>query len=701
MQMTSPALSLLTLPPIQRRIVTHLAREGSADPATLAQRLMLDPTDVQRALLALQASGHVRLTLTGTLEANLGRTRRRTLPARLWPALQTASRLYSVQEIMTLRIAVPIVQFARAKLGEFTDHGPGHILRVKVFATQLGYILGLTPSEQHLLRAAALFHDVGNIIDRAQHHIISQETVAKLVANGQLPFSIGEAALIGLLCRWHRKEYDPNRTDLLHGETIRTGLAASILRVADALDSDYRRVDYGPKFKQVVAFFFPHELPFMDDLETILGIRIRCTPALQLQVFVHGQAAAEASYHIGALRKDVAETPLPCTIQVIKCARNGHAQVAKADRGADEQTARTLLKPALLVAPFDPHSLVMAALSYKQLRTAGYSVELLIYPDTHGATAWLWAEGLRDFSPSNFAQLVVIGDRPDAGSSAALFAGVAHWQQRGATVTLLNRHQANWVRLPELLRSGVQITLGGDWTYFWGDSADEADLFWGRIAALCTRDPIQSTVGLSAAEERISQGLLKVLYDVIAGTGQPTPADGEAWVARAMPILERIIADDQAWFAAQAAAFSATYAVIPCPPDRQGKVLRFDLATIAQGHTLFWGLERAIETNGRATERGIAFNMPYAIATWVEPHDDGSGNDVSGDDAPVASGTVDAVQILAINHWREEEATPIRLLYPADLGPVPEGNESTIRVRLPAAQAAQLVQALIAACNEG
>ncbi len=696
MQTTSPALSLLTLPPIQRRIMAHLTREGGADPATLAQRLTLDPADVQSALIALQASGHIRLTSTGTLEANLGRTRRRTLPARLWPALQTASRLYSAQEIITLRIAVPIVQFARAKLGEFTDHGPGHILRVKVFATQLGYILGLTPSEQHLLRAAALFHDVGNIIDRARHHIISQETVAKLVATGQLPFSTGEAALIGLLCRWHRKEYDPDRTDQLHGEIIRTGLVASVLRVADALDSDYRRVDYGPKFKEVVALFFPHELPFMDDLETIRGIRIRGIPALQLQVFVHGQTDAEASYHIGALRKDVAETPLPCTIQVIKCTRRGHAQVAEAGRGTAQPAARTLRKPALLVAPFDPHSLVMAALSHKQLRAAGYSVELLIYPDTHGATAWLWTEGLRDFSPSNFPQLVVIGDRPDAGSSAALFAGVAHWQQSGATVTLLNRHQANWARLRDLLRSGVQITLGGDWSYFWGDSADEADLFWGRIAALCTRDPIQSTVGLTAAEERISQGLLKVIYDAIASTGQPTPADGEAWVARAMPILERIIADDHTWFAAQAAAFSATYAMLSCSPDRQGKVLRFDLAATAQGHTLFWGLERAIETNGRAVERGIAFNMPYAIATWVEPHDD-----VSSDDAPVDNEAVDAVQVLAINHWREEEATPIRLLYPADLGPVPEGNESTIRVRLPAAQAAQLVQALIAACNEG
>ncbi len=690
MKTTSPALNLLALPPLQRTIMVYLLREGAIMPGALAARLALDPTAVQSALANLQTSGRVRLTADGLLAANPGHTRRRTLPARLWPALQTASRLYSAQEIITLRTAVPIVQFARAKLGEFTDHGPDHVLRVKAFATQLGYVMGLTANEQHVLRAAALFHDVGNIIDRTRHHIISQETVTKLVATGQLPFSTGEAALIGLLCRWHRKEYDPARTDQLYGETIRTGLAASVLRVADALDSDYRRVDYGAKFKRVVELFFPHEIAFMDDLATILGIRICCTPALHLQVFVQEQTVVEASYHIGALRKDVAETPIPCTIQVFKCPSQpsvAHTEppATVLGRGNSNQATHPPLPAALLVAPFDPHSLVMAALSHKQLCAAGYRVELLVYPDTHGATTWLWQEGLTDFTPEHFTQLVVIGDRPDGASTTALLATVTRWQRAGATVTLLNRHQANWARLPDLLQLGVQVTLGGDWAYFWGHRVDEVDLFWGRIAALCTRDPIQSAVGVTAEEENVSQGLLKVIYDAIADTVRQPPPDGEGWVAVAMPILDQISADARAWFAGQAAAFRLTYASLPLTPCVQGKVLCFDLATTGQGHMVFWGLERAIEVNGRAAERGIAFNTPYAIATWIDPNDEAMG---------------DMVQLLALNHWREEEATPIRLLYPADLGPVPEGNESAIRVRLPAAQAAQVVQALIAACNE-
>lgn len=685
MKTHSPPFTLLALPPLQRKLMAYLIREGATDQATLAQTLALDPADVQVALRALQANGRIQLTAPGMYAAHLGRTRPRTLPARLWPALQTASRLYSSQEIITLRTAIPIVQFARAKLGEFTDHGPGHVLRVKAFATQLAHLLGLTASEHRLLRAAALFHDVGNIIDRATHHLVSQETVEKLAATGQIPFSHSEAALVGLLCRWHRKAYDPDRLDQLHGETIRTGLAASILRVADALDSDYRRVDYGAKFKRVLQLFYPHELPYLDDLATILGIRIHCTPAIQLQVFVQSQTQVEASYHIGALRKDVAETPLPCTVQVIKCGAQRAPQNAECGIAYDSHSALRPPPSALLACPFDPHSLIMAALSRKHLLAAGYRVELLVYPDAPEATAWLWREALTDFTPSDFAQLVVIGDRPDAASTPPLLARLADWQQGGVQCTLLNRHEANWARLPDLMHIGVQVSLGGDWAYFWGDGVDESDLFWGRIAALCTRDPIQATVGLTGEEEQVSQGLLKAIYDAVARMGRDGARTSEGWDTLAIPILERISGDERSWFAAQAAAFNTTYAMLPIAPVVQGKVLQFDLATTQQGHTVFWGLERAIEAAGRAAERGIAFTTPYALAMWVDPTDDAAG---------------EMVQLLAINHWREQEATPIRLLYPADLGPAPEGNESALRVRLPAAQARQVVQALLAACNE-
>jgi hypothetical protein len=58
------------------------------------------------------------------------------------------------------------------------------------------------------------------------------------------------------------------------------------------------------------------------------------------------------------------------------------------------------------------------------------------------------------------------------------------------------------------------------------------------------------------------------------------------------------------------------------------------------------------------------------------------------------------MEILALNHWLDEDAVPIRFLYPSDLGPVPGGNESTLQVRMPALEAGILVRALVDACNQ-
>lgn len=673
----------LALPPLQRRVLVYLAREGPTTGDVLAHALDQTPAALQATLTELTTLGAITWTTDSRVEAQWGRTRRRTVPARLWPALQTASRLYSAQEIATLRTVVPILQFARAKLGEFTDHGPGHVLRVKLFSTQLGHILALTAAEQHLLRAAALFHDVGNVVERDRHHIISQETVEKLAANGQIPFSVTEAALVGLLCRWHRKAYEPTRCDNYHGEVVRTGLLASILRVADALDSDYRRFDYRDKFMAVLEFFYPHQLYIWQGLAEILGIRLCCTPAVQLQLFVQAETQIEENYHIQALRKDVADTPFGWPVQVIQCGAQRAPRNAESSSKWLPHSAFRTLHSALIICPFDPHSLVMAALSRKHLMAAGYRVVLLIYPDSYGASAWLWREALADFDASDFAQLVVIGDRPDATIDADAYAMLAHWRASGVSCTLLNRHEATWARLPALLALGVQASLGGDWAYFWGDTMDEADFFWGRIAALCTRDPIQSTAGLTGEEQTISQGLLHVIYSAMSRS----PADLDGWSDLATPIFDRIAADERIWFATQAADFILTRATLAIAPRVEGRVLHFELTAKPEPPTIFWGLEAAIEAYGRTAERGICFQRPYAIATWPAP-------------ASVPAQADDAVELLAINHWREEEATPIRLLYPLDLAPVPEGNESAIRVRLPAAQSAQVVQALLAACNQ-
>lgn len=660
------SLDLRALSPLQRKIVVELTRNGPADSPTLAQRLALDSAEIEQAVASLTQQGSLRLANAGQVEVVLGQTRRRSIPARLWPALTASSRLYSAQEIATLRTVMPILQFARAKLSEFADHGPNHALRVKSFAAQLGYIQALNGTEQHLLRAAALFHDVGNIIDRGRHHIISQETVEKLTAAGELPFSGREAALIGLLCRWHRKTYDPDRCDEVAGERIRTGLLAALLRVADAMDIDQRRSDYTDRFARVLEFFYPNELPYWHSLEEILGVRIRCTPAVQLQVFTRGQVAE--NLQIEMLRGDLATTPLAASVQQIA--------VAHTAPWCGEADAVLPTKPqALLAFPFDPHSLVMAALSRRQLRAAGYPVELLCYPDTEDGLAWLWREALSTNDPVAGAQLVIINDRPVATDQTQAFAVIQRWQANGAMVTVLNRHEANWSRVPVLCQQGVAVVLGGDWAYFWGDAVSQVDLAWARIAALCTRDPMQAAGGLSSEEEAITQGLLNLVYTTMA----QTTAAGHHWAALAAPILAAIERDDRAYFSHQASTFAARYTTLTTGARVMGRVLIFAGEALDAPQCYYWALEAAIERHGRLWERGLYFKAPYAIATWQAG---------------------DSVELLAINHWREESAIPIRLLYPDHLGPSPTGNEITIQVRLSAEQAERVIPALVDACNQ-
>jgi hypothetical protein len=271
-------------------------------------------------------------------------------------------------------------------------------------------------------------------------------------------------------------------------------------------------------------------------------------------------------------------------------------------------------------------------------------------------------------------QLVVIGDRPDPNITMHLLSALDRWLSAGTRLTILNRHEANWARVPQLLARGVSVTLGTDWAYFAGDRLTQADILWGRIAALCVRDPTMAAVRISFEEQILVQGFLCTVLDALA---MPAPGDTAGWAALAEPLLGRIIADDREFFRSQAAKFVERYATPRTPRHVQGRVLLFDQPPSPLPQALFWTLEAAIEQHGQIAVPGICYHTPYAIARWPEGQE---------------------VELVAISHWREEEAIPIRLLYP-DIEPRPQGTESSLSVRLATAQSDIVVSELLAACN--
>jgi hypothetical protein len=135
----------------------------------------------------------------------------------------------------------------------------------------------------------------------------------------------------------------------------------------------------------------------------------------------------------------------------------------------------------------------------------------------------------------------------------------------------------------------------------------------------------------------------------------------------------------------QASHFAATWERVATPSCVVGRVLLFEDCPGVTLQSNYWMMEAAIEAQGRRLERGICFNTPYAIASQR----------VSAAEQ-VAE---DAVDLLAMNHWREEEAIPIRLLCPPDLDPPLAGHEGCVYLRPPARRAPDVIQALVDACN--
>ena len=660
--------ALFDLSGVERDIVLHLTRDGPSTLSTLARRTGLRSSDIRRKLILLEDIGRIRVLPDGKYEAALGRVGSRTeLPVHFWRALCASGRQYSERDIITLRTAIPILQFARSRLVEYADHGPNHALRVKSYASQLALVMALSELEQEILRFGCLFHDVGNAVDRQQHNVISQKTVEKLAQSGELPFEKEEAEAIGLLCRWHRNEYDPGRCSVVHGLKVRIGLLASILRVADAMDIDLRRSDYTEQFARVLRMFYPDRLPYWTSLEEILGVRILCSPKLRLQVFTRG--AVRDNIQIAMLRGDLANTPLDWSIEEIAVPEKSSNL-----QGRWPKAGMTVDRPVLLAFAFEPHSLIMAALSRTQLRLAGCNVELLCFPDVSGYAEKLWQSIASALDPREYSRLIVIGDRPEPTVGPLVLKILGSWRAESTAVTLLNRHESYWRRFPALLKHGVEMILGGDWAYFWGKQVSQRELWWAHIAALCTRDPTKSTFGTGEEETRVSQGLIKSVHQLaLKKIGAP-----EDLTRRASRLLNRIQADDRQYFCRRAAGFEQSFSDLLENEKIEGKVLCCEFPPGSPSCTCYWAMETAIERSRRAPIRGISFNKPYCVSTQRAGR---------------------SVELLAINHWRDEEVVPIRLLYPNHLGPVPTGNESMVQVSLPAARADRVVRTLIEACN--
>lgn len=141
---------------------------------------------------------------------------------------------------LTYPVIGDIRRFSVLNMARVYQYDKKHANHVRYLAgrafEQLAPLHGYGKTERDLLDAAALLHDLGTIINYADHHRHSQT----LIINAGLPgFSPRETALIALLTRYHRKRKPSllNFEGLMESDDLeRLTRLAAILRLAEFLE---------------------------------------------------------------------------------------------------------------------------------------------------------------------------------------------------------------------------------------------------------------------------------------------------------------------------------------------------------------------------------------------------------------------------------------------------------------------------------
>jgi exopolyphosphatase/guanosine-5'-triphosphate,3'-diphosphate pyrophosphatase len=139
------------------------------------------------------------------------------------------------------------IKDASLRLGRRYRFDEAHGEVVARFAMQLfddlGPVHGLGPRDRILLMAAALLHDIGDFVRYEGHHKHSYYVIAHSDIMGLTPI---ERDIVANVARYHRKsspslEHENFRALSREGRA-KVKTMASMLRVADALDREHRRV---------------------------------------------------------------------------------------------------------------------------------------------------------------------------------------------------------------------------------------------------------------------------------------------------------------------------------------------------------------------------------------------------------------------------------------------------------------------------
>lgn len=502
------------------------------------------------------------------------------------------------QERAVFVASLPYMSTAKA-LGlskGMNDHGPLHAQRVHAIVVCISALIALSESERDLLCAAALLHDIGMSKDRENHHLESASLVRILTEEGQLPFTSDEAEVVSTLCEWHRKNYD---ADAIHPELgIRTGVLASVLRLADAMDLDYRRAEDYLKQEPVITHVHRSQAPHHLSARSILGLRLYASQmGTEVQLLV--EKLPDATLQLERLVEELLGTPITWPVKLIPI------------RGRSTDGHR--FNPGRRAAIFsycNAHGIVQAGISKSALEMAGFSTEVVCDRNTDYPPKF-WSEIAPSLDFSEFRLIAILGlNLPDD-----------HQQ----FLDLVRKYpRCNWVyatpleqsfeKVSSLLDEGVDVVIGDARVLFAGDALEEHAGQWSKIAGLCNADDWLTSSGSFTREEFIAaRGLRLELLKLFE-----SKADSDAFSS----LVDRVATGDLDSFMVHETVWKDTLIERMPAVDLRGRVIILRDCRSMPGRFIYDLAHLAIEQQGILPWDQNEFATPYAICRL--PNKDGS-----------------------------------------------------------------------------
>lgn len=503
--------------------------------------------------------------------------------------------MYSNNEEMrvfkvSLRYMIKAREYAHAL--HMTDHGPLHAQRVYAICRWLGAIFSLTEYESALLQAAALLHDIGMAsADRDNHNKESEQLVLSSTKEGVLPFSDEEAALVGKLCLWHRgNDYRNDCTEKCENNEVQVGLLASILRLSDELDLDYRRTDFESlKEMDITEKYKKDQLQYHKSVLSILGVRIRVDKLNKcFELLVDDIAGAKLQ--IERLIKEILGTPLPFPVKILPTKKNYIAT----------QSTLTPARKAIIFAYCNPHGLLTAVLSKMSLKLAGIDAEIICSKEKTGNAAFFWKHvdkiNLFNYVVAYFIDLHIDPETIEKverlisdNKNCKIFIS-------GATITSTNY-------VSRLIEHGATLFLGDEHVLFYADFLTEHMPFWIKVAGACNIDNHSIQKNTSKEVYEVTNGLKGAMFNYFADTTN-SPIER---------IAKNIEEDCRDFFIEYSKSFDEKIDSIEVNSENLGRVLFIEMNNNIPGRFIYEWITHYIMKNKCLPYENFEFKTPYAI----------------------------------------------------------------------------------------